>query len=187
MVASLEVREEALRKIGRNVVNFQKMEAMLKFLNSLQQIGGSAKHLEDADVSAKTSKLRKPMGQLAEEFLKSAYASSKAAPGPDVANGVAVSFSFRIEADSKLAAERKKALRSVVAERNQLIHTWLGAFDPSSHESCASLIGALDAQHQNLKPELEAMSSLVSVIRDHMQYLASDEFESYFLGHIGGT
>jgi hypothetical protein len=171
-IATVEVREEALKKIGRNVVNFQKMEAMLKFLNTLQGLSGSAKDLQKAAATAKRSKLRKPFGPLADEFLKSAY-SSNAAAASGAADDVSVSFSFRIEADSVLAAERKKALRSVVRERNQLIHKWLASFDPNSHESCVTLGKALDDQHNRIRPEFEALSALVSATREHVQSLAS--------------
>ena len=37
----IELRNEALRKIGRNMVNFQKMEAMLKFLGERMTVSTS--------------------------------------------------------------------------------------------------------------------------------------------------
>ena len=46
-IALADVRDAVLRKIGRNVVNFQKMEAMLKLLNTQQAMNGSLKDVKD--------------------------------------------------------------------------------------------------------------------------------------------
>ena len=42
-----DLRNEVLRKIGRNVVNFQKMEGMLKLLNSLNCVSGSLSDIQE--------------------------------------------------------------------------------------------------------------------------------------------
>ena len=87
---------------------------------------------------------------------------------------------MRVESDAELVKERKKALSSVVAERNRLIHQWLAAFDPNSIESFTELALALDEQHARIWPEYEILRSMVQALREHhdelRRYLASDEF-----------
>jgi hypothetical protein len=176
-----ELRDQVLRKIGRNVVNFQKMEAMLKLLNSQQALSGSLSDLSRIATEASKSVAREPMGRLAEAFVRSVYSSaSAAAPPHQNVQEVSVSFSLRIEADANVVKERKRALSSVVAERNNLIHKWLGEFDPNSVESCLKLHAALDEQHARIWPEFEMLKSIVLAfkeLRNEVQrYVASDEF-----------
>lgn len=173
-------REEVLRKIGRNVVNFQKMEGMLKFLNAQQALNGELKDIPQIAARAKKSTSNLPMGRLADAFLKSAYSSAAGVTEPSEGENVTVSFSFRIEADPALTKERKKALRSVVIERNNLIHKWLASFDPNSLESCRALETALDAQHARIWPEFQTLKGILGALKYHhaelSRYLASDDF-----------
>ena len=185
----MDIREEVLTKVGRNVVCFQKMEAMLKFLNSLQSMNGSAEDPQnDAEAGNRRRRQqnRKPMGPLADEFLRSAYSPSQTEPATPATHDIKVSTSFRIEADAVLVAERKKALRSVVRERNQLIHKWLAAFDPNSDESCAALVTALDEQYDRILPEFGALRALLSTIREHVDYLQSADFSRALRQQIEG-
>jgi len=184
MATEVEVaglREQVLRKIGRNVVNFQKMEAMLKRLNSRQTLSGSLGDISRICAEASRSVAREPMGRLAEAFVRSIYSSAPAdAQSRGNAQELSVSFSLRIEADANVVKERKRALSSVVAERNKLIHKWLGEFDPNSIESCLKLSAALDEQHARIWPEFEVLRSIVltfNELRGEIQrYVASDEF-----------
>lgn len=115
--ALTEARDEVLRKIGRNLVNFQRMEAMLKLLNANQCISGTISDLAEISERAKKQASKMPMGQLAEEFLRAVYSSHETTEQGD-SDEASVMFSFRIEADAALVAERKRALRVVVRERN---------------------------------------------------------------------
>jgi hypothetical protein len=179
-IALADARDRTLRKIGRNMVNFQKMEAMLKFLNAQQVMNGSLIDIAKVVARAKKSMARQPMGRLAEAFIKSVYSNSQTVTEPQDKKQVLVSFSIRLELAPDLSSERKKALRSVVAERNKLVHKWLASFDPYSAESCQSLCVDLDEQHARIWPEFETLKAIVQTVRDHhretAQYLASDEF-----------
>jgi hypothetical protein len=174
------VRDDVLRKIGRNVVNFQKMEAMLKALNAQQSISGSLSDLHALATNARKAVAKKTMGPLVEAFVNSAFSAAPEPREHAVVKEVAVSFSFRIEANEAIAKERKKALRAVVAERNRLVHRWLPEFDPHSKDSCLRLSAELDAQHARVAPEFEALKSIFTAFKDlrtgMVCYLASDEF-----------
>jgi hypothetical protein len=160
-----DARNEVLRKIGRNLVNFQRMEAMLKLLHAQQIISGAISDLPKIAATAKKVASKLPMGRLAEEFARSAYSSGET--GVDHASDVAsATFSFRIEADPAFAVERKKALRAVVRERNKLVHQRLASFDPNSLESCETLGIALDEQDERVRPEFEVLSAIVLALRE---------------------
>jgi hypothetical protein len=180
------VRDEALRKIGRNVVNFQKMEAMLRVLSVPRSISGSLSELKVLATRARKTVAKKSMGSLVEAFVSSAFSAQPELGERALAEEVAVSFSFRIDANQEISKERKKALRAVVAERNKLVHGWLAEFDSRSMDSCLRLSAELDAQHARIMPEFEA---LVGIFRAFTEFraamarcIASDEFMSAISG-----
>ena len=179
-IALDDARDKALRKIGRNMVNFQKMEAMLKFLNAQQAMSGALKDIAAVVAKAKKSLARQPMGRLAEAFVRSAYSNAENTSGQRDDKEVSVSFSFRIELTPALVVERKRALRSIVTERNKLVHTWLASFDPNSTESCQSLCVDLDEQHARIWPEFETLKAIMQSVRECQrqaaQYVTSDAF-----------
>lgn len=176
-----DLRNDVLRKIGRNVVNLQKMEGMLKFLMSLQSFSGAPSEFERIAREAAASTARRAMGSLVTAFVRSFYEPDKESAAVSRASrGITATVSVKIESDAKLAKERRKALSSVVAQRNKLIHQTLAAFDPKSEASCVELAIALDAQHAKLWPEFEMLKSLVLAVKESThelgQYVASDEF-----------
>jgi hypothetical protein len=57
-------RDEVLRRIGRNVVNFQMVEAMLKHLNAAASVHGPASELAERMEAQRTAVHRKTMGEL---------------------------------------------------------------------------------------------------------------------------
>lgn len=179
-IALADLREEVLRKIGRNIVNFQKMEAMLKFLQTQRAISGSISDLSRVAAKAKKATSKQPMGRLADAFIRSAYSSEQTVAEQSSVEEISVTFSLRIEADPALVAERKRALRSVVKERNKLVHKWLASFDPNSLESCEALRADLDEQHAKIWPEFDTLRTIVMAVREYQreaaQYLASDAF-----------
>ena len=64
------VSDEALRKIGRNLVHFQKMEHALKIIISSGKISGTASELENAQKKRAKSIEKRGMGSLAKDFMK---------------------------------------------------------------------------------------------------------------------
>lgn len=158
--------DEVLWKIGKNVLNFQRMEAMLKFLISYSTLEGSASELRSKHEKAVDAVSRQTMGNLVKSFLASAYSEPSEEIAPVAENKeLWFSFSFKIEADQEFIEQRQAALCAVVEERNILIHQKLGLFDHTSAESCRELSGFLDAQAERVRPELEALRSLVVALQ----------------------
>jgi len=99
-----EARNEALRIIGRNVVNFQKIEAMLKYLLAQGNIKGCAGELERLQAQNVASLAKQPMGKLADAFGKAVY-SGKASLGdaPEDLEEAWFSCSFKLESDNNFS------------------------------------------------------------------------------------
>lgn len=112
-----EARDSALRKIGRNVVNLQKMESMLRWFAMLAH--GAVDEGTRSERLSKKFVQRLSMGRFVDAFERS-MADGSAAVATRRSDSGTVSFTFQLEPG--FDAERREALRGVVAERNRLIH-----------------------------------------------------------------
>jgi hypothetical protein len=157
-----DFRNEALRKIGRNIVNLQRMERYLKLLVVRINLSGYLPELEKAYQKRLKDVERLPMGVLVEKLTDSLYsAADPSADSPDDLKGVWVSSTFRIEGGAEQKKAAKKALTLVVKERNKLVHKMLGEFDSASVESCRELIDLLDQQHERIIPHFDGILRLL--------------------------
>lgn len=176
-----KARDEALRKIGRNVLNLQKMEGMLKHLLVMMSVEGPIGDLNTV-LETKTKELRRmPMGKLANAFLRTIY-SDQTAEDSIIANisEPYFSISLTMESDGSTLKERRKAFAEIVTERNSLIHKMLDDFDQNSMQSCRKLCRALDEQHQKIVPEFELVAEVIRDVREYLAnlrvYVDSDQF-----------
>ena len=170
------IRDEVLRKIGRNVVNLQRMEIMLKALVVSGGLHGNPSELQAHKKELSKAVAKLPMGILVDKLFDSIYSNNPPEKAPVDLNEPWLSAAFGIETDKKSAKEFKKALSMVVAERNQLKQ--LSTFDADSIESCLEQSAALDAQIGRIKSEYEVLESLVQALNgaraELVKYLNSE-------------
>ena len=151
-----DLRNEALRKIGRNIVNLQKMERALKLLVVGSDVKGYISELKGVYQNRLASVERLSMGKLADNIIDILYSpADENADSPDDLKEAWVSFGFRIEGGAEQKKATKKALSLVVKERNKLVHQMLGEFDSASVESCRALIDLLDKQQELIAPHFD--------------------------------
>jgi hypothetical protein len=164
-----DLRDCALRKVGRNVVNFQKVEACLKFLIAVSDVETShdASGTVQAKRSAKTRRV--PFGQLIDMFHRNVYGADHEPNGAADETQTVITTTFRLQSDSADVKRQKRVLSALVAERNRLIHQDLAGFDHNSIEACQNLIDILDEQNARI---LEQLSSLAVVISTYKECVA---------------
>jgi len=165
-MSSSKIEEElnlTLQKIGRNVLHFQRMESMLKFLTSRAFLQGDAQNLRKNFSKNVTKSSEKTLGNLVKEYIEKIYL------GEQKINESQFSVQFRVEADEKFIEERKIALDDIVQQRNRLIHQMLLEFDQTSVASCKKLSAILDEQNEKIKTEYllikEQLAALVSAYK----------------------
>jgi hypothetical protein len=169
--ADLEaLRNEALRKVGRNVVNFQKVEACLKFLIGVSHAQTTKDGLSATHVKRMAIIQKLPMGYLTDEFFRRIYGPASAVPD---FSQITFSTTFRVDADAATVKKRKKALSALVAERNKLIHIDLSGFDHNSISSCRKLIALLDEQNVRVLGQLEQLATLITDFKAYVAALKS--------------
>jgi len=161
------LRNEALRKIGRNLINLQKVEASLKVLVVHGNLNCSLTELKAVATQRTRRVSRQTFGLTLDEFLKvfSPQPRGRAihkSNNPEHRH----EFSFTLQLDEAELKARKTVLRQLVAERNKLVHTMLVDFDSKSAASCNELISRLDAQHERVIPQFEYVAGLVRFLCD---------------------
>jgi hypothetical protein len=163
ITAHAELRDEALRKIGRNIVNLQRMERALKSLIVRSNIEGFASELAEAYVKKSATTERRSLGLLVQEFIDSMHVTgTRPTESHDQLTQPWLSTSFAIESDEATIEERRAALSRIVEDRNNLVHKVLARFDPDSAESCQSLIATLDEQNERLEPHYRFVAGVLS-------------------------
>jgi hypothetical protein len=156
---SNELREIAFRKIGRNIVNLQRFERMLKLIIVNSNISGYASELAKAHQDKTKVTSPKTLGPLVGEFLNTVYSTDDPfTDGPDNPwNHIWMSHGFRIRANVDSISKTEVELREVVEERNLLIHHLLAEVDFGSVDECQQLISRLDAQNDRLMPHFDSL------------------------------
>jgi hypothetical protein len=159
-----ELQDVAFRKIGRNLVNFQQLERLLKLIIVRSDVQGCASELakilrdKDKNIDCKT------LGLLVRDFFQSVYSNRLSYDGSlnDV-DDVWVSICVTVKSNSIEHQERQ--LRELVKERNLLVHGLLAHFDLDSVENCEKLIHLLDDQVDRLEPQYQSLMDIIGSMK----------------------
>lgn len=163
---SKSLRESALARLGRNVLNFQRVEAQLKKLLGIRDLSvlqGSfaaafAKRAEELQMIS--------MGNLVNKLLS----HTNKAEAQDSNTEIAFRIQFRLDGDPNYVEQLKTRLSNLVQERNNLIHQDLAGFNPNSEESCRHWSTRLDEQNTRVEAlhlELKQLLDLYHELLKH--------------------
>ncbi len=157
------VRTEALRKLGRNIVNFSKIEGVLKYLLSVTQIDGLSTSTRNRFVDNYERFRKHTLGTLVGKLHDTVLGDdSQSKPQLD-SSELGMSLSFKVTyGDSDFLNAQKQALSDIVLERNKLIHEYLAPLDTSSIEDYYKLISLLDEQNPRLLAHLEELGWMLT-------------------------
>ncbi len=178
------VRTEALRKLGRNIVNFSKIEGILKYLLSVSQIEGLSTSTCNQFVDNHKRFRKHTLGQLVKELHNTVLVDdSQSEPQLD-SSELGMSWSFKATySDPDFLTAQKQALSDIVAERNKLIHEDLALLNTSSIEDYYKLISLLDEQNPRLLAHLEELgwmlTSFIEGIKDLQEFIKSPDFHQF--------
>jgi hypothetical protein len=179
------IRVEALRKLGRNVVNFAKIEAGLRLLLSIGQVEGTTKTISE-QVRRNQTRLRKQtLGRLVQEFNKNIMVDASHTESPESLSELEISFSLKVTYDDPdFLKVKKRELSAIVAERNKLIHQDLSYLDTTSVKDYRELISRLDEQNPRLLAHLEELRWMLVSWKKSLEGFQSLVESTDFLQHI---
>lgn len=174
------LRDEVLRRVGRNVLLFQQVEKLLKYLLSSTNVetgltGPTSKQLaRDGTIQKLT------LGQVSDQYFEAIVAEPNDGANDDCGTELIIKTSFRVSpTDSDRLSDDRKKFEAMTRERNDHVHHFL---DRCRLEDAASLEAALvflDEQreralplHGSLKQQCE---TLLESRRSLVDFLQSPE------------
>ena len=132
------------------------MEALLKFVVARTNFEGLLEQIKTVVKQSDARIRRKTMGGTIDLFLRQVYSRDQARnlrlEGLDTGW---LSVSLAVDADESTTEERKSTLRTLLLERNVLIHRTIAGLDITDVESCTHLAAILDEQYERILPEHE--------------------------------
>ena len=181
-----ELVSEVQRKIGRNILLFQQLEYLLKYVVANGQFSGYLSELKCTIAKRKIYVDKLTMGQLVGQLVESSNPTRNYySTAPDEVKETYFSFDFREENDENSYKEKKEALSRLVLERNKLVHHLLPELNLQSFKSCQKAEKNLDKQAHKVRTEIKNVESLaksLSVGRKELaDYLCSDEGRKEYL------
>ena len=168
-----------MRRVGRNVVNFQRLEASLRALIPALAVSGTLSEIEARQDKLQRVLKKASLGDLAGKFGQRAYSESQRSSEIEEVTEPSFSFSMRIESGGDVRS-RKQSLLRLVSERNRLIHRDFVDLNLDSPDECIRMSEHLDSQNERIKTELSMLEAMRLAHRDGMaeilRYVESGEF-----------
>ncbi len=169
-------RDLAYQGVGRNLLQFQRLEHLLKYLLGRHQGSYTPETMADEMKRRDEEQHRKTLGALAGDLFKKVILKqnlSDAALSDDKDSG---KFSHWVgmtipEKDHQKLLCRLKAL---VEERNQLVHLSLVAWDLDTVEGCQAIVAELDEQLGRIKTEVEQVKGYYEVFDQFMMQVREE-------------
>lgn len=184
---------EVQRRIGRNVLLFQRIEYLLKHLNAHAAFGGTVSTLQDAIERNARAIHRKTMGELAGQLVDNFLATEREESEPqDDLDEIWMGTRVSIVLDAELLESHKSEMKALVEARNDLIHHFLERLPPPTEDNLDEFLDYLDEQRvagHRVMRRLEEWARLIDEERKRWaDYLASPEWQQQFeLGFLLST
>lgn len=176
----IKVRDDLFRKIGRNLINYQIIEQLLKQLIVGSRISGPISQLEEIRKQKSEEVNVQTMGVLVGQFIDTTYQKPKDSLNEQAdLKEIHLSTSFHFDVDADFLENRKADLKKLTDERNNLAHHLLPRLDLNSIDSCLAISRELDTQREMQIIEHENLTSLCKLIgnsiKEQAEFMSSEE------------
>lgn len=178
---------ELFRRAGRNLLNFQRLERMLKLLLAKSTGRGPLREMPRLMEARSAEVHRSTMGILAGKLVKDMLSGpTENDEGSDEAiTEIYVRHSARVDLADEDRAELTEKLRTMVEERNFLAHHLNEHWDSRSLESTQAMLARLESQREALLPVYAQVHGILlahaEIQTDLARLLQSSEFEEWLL------
>lgn len=174
------VLTETLRKIGRNLLNYQIVEKIWKAQLKIANVETRLESGQMINISKPEPSRNIPMGWLSENHRKSLFSSFKEESTNKHIETFSIKTSFRVGENGSLSKLRQEQIVRLVQERNELVHSISEKFDHTSSNSCLELCTKLDEQNIRILEEIRFLNEISvgykEAIVEIQKYIESDEF-----------
>jgi hypothetical protein len=137
--------DEVLRRVGRNVVNFQEVESLLKHLNAHSSIHAPASQILEQMQKQEATVHRVTMGELANRLVPKLQTRDDHEV-PEKIDEPWLGFTFSVEMDAEFIDLHDQEMAALVNSRNDLVHHFLPRWIAAAKGDTESALAYLDAQ-----------------------------------------
>jgi hypothetical protein len=149
------LHDEVLRRIGRNLLLFQQIEAIFKHLLAAHKAEGTPETFQERQKKEHKAINRSMMGSLVEKYGKEFLQDADADLTDEQSPAGWLSFKFQLVADADVIVKLQRDMDSMTDARNELVHGFLPRWQPDSKEGLRGALAYLDQQRENAIPILE--------------------------------
>lgn len=173
-------QDEVFRRVGRNLLLFQQIEQLMKFVLSHHKAGGEPLDFKEKQQKRIDTINKTTLGNLVDKYgaevLKDAGTEVPEEESPD--NWL--TFSFRISGDAEFIETMRRDMKQMTEQRNELVHGFLPRWQPDSPEKIEETLAYLDTQREKVLPMHEHLRTIASHLQETgkklFEFMAGEEY-----------
>jgi hypothetical protein len=165
---------DALYAIGRNVVNFQRLEHILKQLALFAPIRATPSRLQSEVEKQRASAQRLTLGRAVKKWIENEFHTTEPKQVPGLDQQIIISFGFDLPTTPEYF-EMSGELESLAQERNCLIHLDLARLNFEDEAECNALSIQLDAQNERIIKVIKFLGTMLAQMQESGRLIASNE------------
>jgi hypothetical protein len=166
---------DALYAVGRNVVNFQRLEHILKQLALFAPICATPSRLQSEVEKQRARAERLTLGGAVKKWIESEFHTTEPNQVPRPDQQIIISFGFDLLATPEYFDQLSGELESLARERNRLIHLDLARLNFEDEVECNALSVLLDAQNDRIIKATKFLGTILERMKELARLIASDE------------
>lgn len=165
---------DALYAVGRNVVNFQRLEHILKHLAMWAPICATPSTLQSEVERRRAKVARLTLGGAVKKWIESEFHTTKPKEVPGLNEQVHISFRFELPRPPEYFDQLSDELESLAQERNRLIHLDLAQLNFENEAECTALCIQLNAQNDRIIRVTKFLGQILTLMNESAQLIASN-------------
>jgi hypothetical protein len=172
-------RDRTFRAIGHNLVSFQRLEKILKWLAESGSITCALPDLEKQLKRRREIVERSTLGTVIALWVEAAHGRQPGDVTPKTGREVFISFWHQLNIPEHVLDQHAKELHQHLTERNWLVHEGLAEVDFDCDVACESLLARLDDQRKRIIKQIDFLRPIVNRLREASEILASDDLQEW--------
>lgn len=175
---------DAIYAIGRNVVNFQRLEQMLKLVVQMVPISSPLETFTTTIEKQKTKCERLTLGGAVRKWIETSDPANKQLPESQPDDPIMIHLGIDVSWKEGSFERLSRELESLAQERNRLIHLDLAQIDFDNEVECTKLKHLLDAQNARIEKARRTIEPILKNLANFGEWLNSDEGKQAFVNAL---
>jgi hypothetical protein len=168
-------KDRVFRAIGRNLVNLQRLEKMLKWLAELRPLTGKLPEIQKQLEQRRQSTQRATLGSVIPLWLETAEGREPELPSLTNNLDILCSSWLNIGIPQDVIDQHAIELDQLLCERNWFVHHGLAEIDYGSREECEELLARLDDHNRLVGKQIDFLLPIAKRITNLHEYFARED------------